>query len=351
MTVQLESPRNERDILTDGFITQAGVDAAQKAVSKVEFNPLPTGYEAVFYSGTNVQVFPTTTVASINSSNTWTWRNPPAFPFLPQSGVNASDNLVSIARTLNGNGPSCLIPTATGYDVAIVHADALPKVDLRTALCLGLATFPAEWDLKRAVLAFSAINGLSIHTTDQAITFSDGTIVDLVSRRISSSLSFADVVADAFYFSTEHQLLFEARFPNPQLYFDRQSSTVIINNMVRAYGIVIGTIKDSQWQWAQHDTVRRFAIDYGLIEFFRPNIPATQADAMGVAHVLKPLFKHWTHVFIPLDPYTTALVLLDAPQLHLPPATAHVSNAVLATPVPTGVNRERAVASYHQLRR
>ena len=107
MTVQLESPRNERDILTDGFITQAGVDAAQKAVSKVEFNPSPTGYEAVFYSGTNVQVFPTTTVASINSSNTWTWRNPPAFPFLPQSGVNASGATNALRRFRGTITPMC----------------------------------------------------------------------------------------------------------------------------------------------------------------------------------------------------------------------------------------------------
>jgi hypothetical protein len=350
MTAQLESPRNECDILTDGFITQAGIDAAHMAVSKVEFNPSPSGYEAVFYSGKNVQVLPTTTVASIDAQNQWTWRDAPAFSFLPQGGIPATDELVSIARTLHGNGPSCLVPTATGFDVAIVQADAVPTPDLRTALCVGMAQFPTDWDLRRALLAFSAATGFSIHATEDAITFTDGTVVDLASRRITSSLSFADVVADAFYFSTEHQLLFEGRFPNPHLFFDQRSNTVLINNVIRAYGIVAGTISNGQWHWAHHDTVRRFATDYGLLEFFHPAIPAAEADAMGVAHVLKPLFKHWTHAFISLDPYTTALVLLDAPQLHLPPANPQAAEAVLSTPVPHEVDPQRAKASYHQLR-
>ncbi len=350
--MQLASPSNERDILTDGFITQAGIDdslASLGEVTRLEFNPRAEGYEVILYRGEKTQVLPSTTVATTDANKNWQWKTTPNFDFLTTEPQETTDDLIAITRTLHGNGPCYLVPTTEGFDVTIVQSDSLPPVDLRTALCVGLAKLPESWDIQRAVLAFSAINALPVHVTENNISFSDNTVVNLESRRIDSPLSFKDVLADAFYFSTDHQLYFDARFPNPSLHFDPRTNLLTINT-TQAFGIVVGTVTNNQWQWANHPTIRQFAIDYGLLEFFRAPIPMEEALAAGVVHVLKPLFKHWTHVFVPLNDETTALVLADAPALHLPPATPESYRMILSTPLPAGVDEQRATANYRRLR-
>ena len=55
-------------------------------------------------------------------------------------------------------------------------------------------------------------------------------------------------------------------------------------------------------------------------------------------------------MFVRLDDDTTALVIMDAHQLRLPPASPEATLAVMATPLPEGVDKQRAKISYHQLR-
>lgn len=349
----LTAPLSLSDVVADGFLTQAGFDDALKqrgTVTKTEFNPRLDGYEVVLTTADNqTHVFSSHTVAYIDKDRTaWKWKDDPQFRFL---GTWPSDDMIKAARTLSGNGPCFLVPQKDGsFDVAIVNADQLPKLHIRTTLCVGLANMPASMEIERALTAFGATNGIHIDMTESKATFDDGTIVDLKTRRVASSLTFTDVVADAFYFSTEHQLFFEGRFPGSPVTFNPTTNKVLIDESFSAHGIIVGTITDGMWQWKHNASLRKFALDHAVLEFLREKTPVPEAAALGFDCATKRILKHWTHVFVQLDDDTIALVIMDAPQLRLPPPNPEATLAVLATPLPQDVDKQRAKISYHQLR-
>ncbi|MDO5097253.1 MAG: hypothetical protein Q4D85_00740 [Corynebacterium sp.] len=318
-------------------------------ITEVEYNPQGDGYEVVLHYGKETQVFDATVIARIDADRTtWSWVEEPQFGFL---GTWPSDDMIAAARTLHNNGPSFLVPQTDGStDVVLIDRHEFPALHPRTALCVGLAAMPETMDIQRAILAFSAVNQLSIHVDDDTITFEDGTVVDLKERRVRGQLSFRDVVADAFYFSAEHQLFFDGNYPAPLVAFQPETSTLIINDSVTAHGILVGTITDNVFRWADEPVLRQFAVDNGVSEFLRTEIPVSEAAEMGLDCAAKRILRHWTHVFVQLDDDTTALVLADGPTLRLPAKNMEATQAVLAIPTPPHVDHERAVASYHQLR-
>lgn len=349
----LTAPLSLSDVVADGFLTQAGFDDALKqrgTVTKTEFNPRLDGYEVVLTTDdSKTHVFSSHTVAYIDQGRTtWKWKDEPQFRFL---GTWPSDDMIKAARTLAGNGPCFLVPQPDGsFDVAVLDADQLPKLHVHTALCVGLANMPATMELERALTAFGATNNIGMTTTDDKVTFDEGTVVDLATRRVVSSLTFANVVADAFYFSTEHQMYFEGRYPGAPVMFNPVTNSVIVADSFAAHGLIVGRIKDGVWQWEHNASLRKFALDYAILEFLRDRTPVAEAAARGFDCATKRILKHWTHVFVRLDDDTTALVIMDAHQLRLPPASPEATLAVMATPLPKGVDKQRAKISYHQLR-
>ncbi|AKK05378.1 hypothetical protein CMUST_05200 [Corynebacterium mustelae] len=348
----LSAPLSLSDVVTDGFITQAGIDDMFRLrgnITEVEYNPQGDSYEVVLHYGKETQVFDAQIVAHIDADRTtWSWITEPQFGFL---GTWPSDDMITAARTLHNNGPSFLVPRADGAtDVVLIDRNEFPALHPRTALCVGLATMPETMDIQRAILAFSAVNQLSIHVDENTITFEDGTVVDLTARRVIGPLSFADVVADAFYFSAEHQLFFDGNYPSPLVAFQPETNSLIINDSVTAHGILVGTITDKVFRWANVPVLRQFAVENGVSEFLRPEIPVSDAAELGLDCAAKRILRHWTHVFVQLDDDTTALVLADGPTLRLPAKTVEATEAVLAIPAPPHIDRDRAVASYQQLR-
>lgn len=145
-------------------------------------------------------------------------------------------------------------------------------------------------------------------------------------------------------------MYFEGRYPGAPVMFNPMTNSVIVADSFAAHGLIVGRIKDGVWQWEHNASLRKFALDYAILEFLRDRTPVAEAAARGFDCATKRILKHWTHVFVRLDDDTTALVIMDAHQLRLPPASPEATLAVMATPLPEGVDKQRAKISYHQLR-
>lgn len=362
----MTAPTSLADVVSDGALVQPNVDAAWRA----QFGAFADGVE---FSGTQVRLhrhaggpvdLEAIPVATI-SGGEWTWISPLGEELdVPElrGTVPASDQLIAAARTLHANSPVLLAPTPTEtHVVAVRFATTLAPV--LPALSLGLADMPEDTDVRRALRGFATAYDLDTDEADNEVTLSDGTRVTLVDGRvaaISGGMSLAEVRADAFYLAVEHQLLVEGRFPEglrvePTI----AHSTALLNGSIPAQAIVVATVTDDVWTWGWADpnlpptsaaNLRRFGLDNGIPELFRPQMPAMEAHRLGLVDAVKPILGWWTHSIVRLTEHTVGIVLIDAPEVHLPAPSDAAIAATLQTPLPEGLDAVRAEAAYRQRR-
>lgn len=359
--MQLPSPTSIDDLRADGALIQADVDATWSSVMGMVQGVEYTSDTARVHTRSGTHDFPATEVARILDGE-WVWSLEHDLD-IPQlhSPQPASDGLLRAARTLHGNVPVFLAPFPDGQRAMAVNFRPSPG-PLRSALTLGLAQLPAELDARRSLLAFAAARGLGVRVTTDSFELSDGTAVTLRDGRptaVSGDLQLADVQADAHYFSVEHQLLFDGRFPDPDIRLDIAGGRATINGHIHAGAIIAATITGDVWTWGWADphlpdspaaNLRRFGIDHGILDLVRPRVPM-RAE---LVEVCKPILDVWTHALVPLNADTRAVVLLSAPELTLPgpqaPTTKQAVEVTLATAPGAGVDKQRARAAYAQRR-
>lgn len=362
--MDLASPSSLNDLLADGALLQADVDATwaatQGTVTGVEF----TGDVVRVHSRAGVRDLPGREVARIVDRQ-WTWSEEHELDIPELHGTQpAGDELLRAARTLHGNVPVLLAPFPDGLRAVAVDIPWVPG-PVRSALTLGLAQLPPLLDARRALLSFAAARGLGVRADDTTFGFSDGTVVTFdgdrpvdVSEDSGGSLRARDVLADAHFLSAEHQMLLHGRYPDADVRLDIPGGRARVDG-VDAAALIIATVTGETWTWAWADpylppsaavNLQRFGFDHGILDLVRPHLPA----APELINLAKPVLDVWTHTLVPLNPETRAVVLLSAPQLALPgpedPATRRAVEVVGQLEVPGGVDKKRARAAYAQRR-
>ena len=359
--MHLPSPTSLDDLRADGALIQADVDATWSSVMGTVQGVEYTADTARVHTRSGARDLPAAEVARLVDGE-WVWSREHDLD-IPElhSPQPASDGLLRAARTLHGNVPVFLAPFPDGQRAMAVEFRPSPG-PLRSALTLGLAQLPAELDARRSLLAFAAARGLGVRETADAFEFSDGTAVTLRSGRptsVSGGLQVEDVLADAHYFSAEHQLLLDGRFPDPDIRLDIAGGHATLDGHVHAGAIIVATVTGETWTWGWADpylppspaaNLRRFGVDHGILDLVRPRVPA-RAELIDVC---KPILDVWTHALVPLNADTRAVVLLSAPELTLPgpqaPTTGQAVEVTLATVPGAGVDKRRARAAYAQRR-
>jgi hypothetical protein len=363
--MDLPSPTSLADLRTDGALLQTDVDATWHStmgtVTGVEF----TGDTARVHRRAGTRDLPATEVARIVDGR-WEWsrRYDLDIPEL-HSPQPASDELIDAARTLHGNVPVLLAPSADGTRVFAVDFRPVPG-PVRSALTLGLAGIDPLFDARRALLAFAAARGLGVRTDAGNVSFSDGTTVTFdgdLPVDVSGGMTLDDVRADAHYFAAEHQLLLAGTFPGLQLRLDIGRGRALLSDRLEATALPVATVTGDLWTWAWADpnlppspeaNLRRFGMDNGIIDFVRPRIPQERAQRLGLVDAVKPILGLWTHAFTALNQETTGVVLLDAPALRLPgpdaPTTRAAVAATLQAPLDPALDQVRARSAYAQRR-
>ncbi|MCS4489980.1 hypothetical protein N7326_04630 [Corynebacterium sp. ES2794-CONJ1] len=365
MSTHLQPPRTLDDVRSDGYFSALRRDYALRTClgtsPKVAYMRTESGYAIDLIGADRALKLKGRIIGSLNADRTHiTWLVPhPDFDFL---FAPASDELIQAARTIFGPGLLYLAPQDDGTTDLVLAEDAdwggfLPSID--ETLALGLRSLPHSIDLQRALLSFAAFENIRIRADDDVIVFENGSRVNLSSGTLEStnSLSIADVVADSFYFSVEHQLFFHGAFPQARVTYDEQTHQAQVKfrgNSINAHGIVAGFLSGDTFSFAHSSEaellpVRAFATKYAIPELLQPTSIA-RAQELGLVHAVKRIVGHWTHVFIPVNECTTALVLIDAPAFHLPPYTPEAAAAARSTRLPSGVDKQRAEFAYRQLR-
>lgn len=300
-------------------------------------------------------------VAEIEAG-TWTW-----LTALTERGPEpASDELLRLASALHQGAPVVLAPRDQGPAMVVAlmvedSAAALPEVSLRQVLVEGLRDTPDE--SRAALRSFASKHGIDLREEENHLWLGSQR-VDMqgdmaLQVPAEGSPTLADIFADSFYLSTEHQLFFEGRFPEHQRpRLDLGTST--------AHGmeaLVLGTFSRDFFTWAWADPgfpaiaqtpsrhLYAFGLTHGILPFLRPRLPLEQATRWDVAVLAKPILGAWTHAVAPLTPERHALILLRSPSLHLPPLNHEVSQRVLAEPLPRGIDEQRARAAYTRARK
>ncbi|RSZ65646.1 hypothetical protein EAH68_02550 [Corynebacterium hylobatis] len=358
--MDLPAPTSLTDLRTDGALAQADIDAAwarEMGTSGVEF----TGDIA----RVGARDLPATEVARITDGR-WEWSRHHELD-IPElhAPQPASDELLSAARTLHGNVPVLLAPSAGATRVLALGFRSEPG-PIRSVLTLGLAGLDSRLDARRALLSYAATRGLGVRSSATSFDFSDGTKVlfdgDLPVV-VSGGMDLAEVRADAHFFAAEHQLLFNGTLPDPRINLDIARGRALLNEQVEATALIVATVTADTWTWAWADpnlppgpaeNLRRFGIDNGILDMARPRLSLDRARLLGLTDAVKPVLGMWTHAFVPLNKETTGVVLLDAPALRLPgpdaPTTPAAVAATLQAPLATDLDQQRARASYARLR-
>ncbi|MHA2788497.1 DUF6882 domain-containing protein [Corynebacterium sp. S7] len=375
-------PSTLQDIVTDGAIAQHDIDSiaisATGKIQGVEFtgpDPADDALDAFvelrlhYPHGRTSET--TGTRAALIRDGIWQWRTQRVDKFDVDElhrDLTASDELIRATRTLFGNTPVLLAPHSDGT-TSVVALNGSPRVnEFRPALISGIATLPKEMNTSRAVHAFAAQRGYECTFDEDGITISDGTRITLTEGEVSDvsgGLSFAEVLADGYLTSKEHQFLFHGHFPQAQIRLNLHTGRALIDSpdqhSFEVEAQVIATVRgeNATWAWADEglfgasasqaaQRLRGFALENGIPQLLRPIFETSALDDAIVA--TKPILNMWTHATTALNAETTGVVLLRGPQLALPAASQDAVSATLAG-FPSHIDEKRARETYARNRK
>ena len=364
--MDLPQPRSLHDVIVDGAIAQADVDAAFAAalgeVTGVEFTtpqPHDDSPDApvevrVHTRGGRLLDMSGIRVARV-AGGEWTWLSArgEAFDVDGLRGtVPAAKELVAAARTLFGNEPVLLAPHQddAGTSSVIAVTSDLPVSTPRTAITTGISRLAPDQDARRALIAFAAARGLGVQEGGDRLGFTDGTIVTLADGRaidIAPGPSLAQVRDDAWFTSVEHQLLLDGRYPDREIHWTLGAPTATIRTgdgaeltvSAEVTGVVSAGVFHWAWAWPAAGTLppgsavlrlRAFGLEAGIPSFTVPRQDWEQVRVDKLLDAAKPVLGLWTHAIIPLAAGVDVSLALDAPQLRLPSVTPEAARAALA---------------------
>ena len=304
----------------------------------------------------------------------WTTAATEHFADLPQSGTASTDvdRMVAYASLIVGNMP--VLRAQQGKNVAIVAVEFHPYLDFRQTLLRGLQHSSADTDEKEPALALARYLDMDSTEEEPYVHFSDGTTVHFEQAShgvhkvsgITPGLAAARVSEDAFYLSAENQMYFQGNFPDATVELDVDKATATVfyrGGQIAASAVLIATISAEEFTWAWADpelkntaaarlagNLARFGVDEVVPELVRPHLPLQLARGRQLPHLALPILGIWTLAGTTLADGRVGLVLLDAPQLHLPEPTPAATEATLEVTPPAWIDADRARAAYGSFR-
>ena len=376
----------------DARFIRAGINAAfRERIGKatdVEFNFLgaSTGDSEASYATdqlVEVRVSSAQHVAdfrgvrlAVIAAGAWHWTTAATehFADLPQSGTASTDvdRMVAYASLIVGNMP--VLRAQQGKNVAIVAVEFHPYLDFRQTLLRGLQHSSADTDEKEPALALARYLDMDSTEEEPYVHFSDGTTVHFEQAShgvhkvsgITPGLAAARVSEDAFYLSAENQMYFQGNFPDATVELDVDKATATVfyrGGQIAASAVLIATISAEEFTWAWADpelkntaaarlagNLARFGVDEVVPELVRPHLPLQLARGRQLPHLALPILGIWTLAGTTLADGRVGLVLLDAPQLHLPEPTPAATEATLEVTPPAWIDADRARAAYGSFR-
>ena len=313
---------------------------------------------------------------AVITAGTWHWTTAATehFADLPQSGTASTDvdRMVAYASLIVGNMP--VLRAQQGNNVAIVAVEFHPYLDFRQTLLRGLQHSSADTDEKEPALALARYLDMDSTEEEPYVHFSDGTTVHFEQAShgvhkvsgITPGLAAAWVSEDAFYLSAENQMYFQGNFPDATVELDVDKATATVfyrGGQIAASAVLIATISAEEFTWAWADpelkntaaarlagNLARFGVDEVVPELVRPHLPLQLARGRQLPHLALPILGIWTLAGTTLADGRVGLVLLDAPQLHLPEPTPAATEATLEVTPPAWIDADRARAAYGSFR-
>ena len=313
---------------------------------------------------------------AVITAGTWRWTTAATehFADLPQSGTASTDvdRMVAYASLIVGNMP--VLRAQQGNNVAIVAVEFHPYLDFRQTLLRGLQHSSADTDEKEPALALARYLDMDSTEEEPYVHFSDGTTVHFEQAShgvhkvsgITPGLAAAWVSEDAFYLSAENQMYFQGNFPDATVELDVDKATATVfyrGGQIAASAVLIATISAEEFTWAWADpelkntaaarlagNLARFGVDEVVPELVRPHLPLQLARGRQLPHLALPILGIWTLAGTTLADGRVGLVLLDAPQLHLPEPTPAATEATLEVTPPAWIDADRARAAYGSFR-
>lgn len=313
---------------------------------------------------------------AVIAASTWHWTTAATehFADLPQSGTASTDvdRMVAYASLIVGNMP--VLRAQQGKNVAIVAVEFHPYLDFRQTLLGGLQHSSADTDEKEPALALARYLDMDSTEEEPYVHFSDGTTVHFEQAShgvhkvsgITPGLAAARVSEDAFYLSAENQMYFQGNFPDATVELDVDKATATVfyrGGQIAASAVLIATISAEEFTWAWADpelkntaaarlagNLARFGVDEVVPELVRPHLPLQLARGRQLPHLALPILGIWTLAGTTLADGRVGLVLLDAPQLHLPEPTPAATEATLEVTPPAWIDADRARAAYGSFR-
>ena len=313
---------------------------------------------------------------AVIAASTWHWTTAATehFADLPQSGTASTDvdRMVAYASLIVGNMP--VLRAQQGKNVAIVAVEFHPYLDFRQTLLRGLQHSSADTDEKEPALALARYLDMDSTEEEPYVHFSDGTTVHFEQAShgvhkvsgITPGLAAARVSEDAFYLSAENQMYFQGNFPDATVELDVDKATATVfyrGGQIAASAVLIATISAEEFTWAWADpelkntaaarlagNLARFGVEEVVPEVVRPHLPVQLARGRQLPHLALPILGIWTLAGTTLADGRVGLVLLDAPQLHLPEPTPAATEATLEVTPPAWIDADRARAAYGSFR-
>lgn len=339
--MELTRPTTLDELIADGAIAQADIDATSAPIEAVEVNGFPADVPdapvpvRIHRRGRAPETTTAIRIAEINSE-TWTWKSQRIGGLdIPELQDPPSPRLYAAARTVCNNGQ---IVVVNGLVLALPFAQVSP---LSVGLTRGIGAVDPVYT-KRALTSYAYFCGADAREVPGAMEFSTGDRMTLEEGwATGTSLTLRDIRSDAFYIVSEYQLMLSGRFPGPVALDQTGTRASLGGTLVAAR--VLATIGGGVFRWVD-EQVRQLGQAYGIAPLvrdvpeglaYRWNLPAVGAHIVG-----------WPTQTIVGD----KMVALSGPQLELGPVFDAAVRSTLQTPAPRDLDYQRAVASYVRLR-
>lgn len=350
--MQLSAPRSLAEIAEDGRISQADIDFSFNqllgSVTATECQRVSDDSFIVRFGRHNVPDldYPAKLIATIRGDE-WQWTSANAaeaarlFGVPELQGVYRGDIklITRAARTIHRDAPVVRLPMPDlGIAVLALEVPVQPSHP-RDALMRA----PLNCT-ERAVTAFAVRRGLS----EIPATLRDEAIYHL-----NPGLSPDELRTNAHFLAVEHQLLFDAKSIAQPTLAGGLINILTREGIVAAPATIIARVSANTWHWApgaQGNRIRSFGQEHGIPALCLPALPVELAQRWEIIDWAKEILGLFTHAFVQVSTTEYAVVLFQAPEFSLPPATAEIAAAVLERALAPELDRAAAEQAYRARR-